>query len=919
MFAFAGQIPCGIINTEEQMATRNADKSRKKNITQQNLAATSGTSWNGPLTKDTRKRPFLLEVLFNALKLLLFALIVMGFGALGLVYGVGKAYVDSTPLLEVSQLTRSDRTSYLYDMYGNEITNLTSMEYRDWADFNEIPDILKNAFVSIEDVRFYKHQGVDFKRVFSAALEILGNSNSSGGSTITQQLIKNKVLGSQRTYKRKMQEAYLAIQLEKVVDKDQILEAYLNDIYLGGSNYGVKAAAKDYFGKDLSELTIRECALLAGLTQSPYYYNPRQNMYYRDGNPYYRTVNRTNTVLERMYQNGYITKEQYFSALEEQDNILPVSKNAKMYEMAYFVEYAMNDVISHWMAQDGAPDTAANRTYYENMLRTGGYKIYTTVDPKIQNTVQETLSTWNGYPELADSSAATLTEEISETVTIQTVEPQAAAVVIDQTNGCLRAIVGGRDEPLIRKGLNRAAQSYTEVGSCIKPLAVYGPALDKGMSPASVVINAEGTIAGWGTEKGYPGGGLTSSRTYGFVTLRSGLAQSLNVVAARVLMENVGVATAAEYIQRLGIPASQLNLDGPGLALGTSGITPIQMCAAYAAIANNGYYWQPISFTRVEDEDGRIILDADVIRAGATKVYQQTSTAYQLVDILTDAVNNGTGKLARLDGFRVAGKTGTNSKYSSVYFAGMTCDYTAVVWIGHDLPSNKLKTGSTGGDYAAALWQAFMAKVMEGREDRPIINENTTMLGMVQRTVCPVSGRLASPGCIKYQATGKKFTLVTDWFDYDSVPTDYCDMHVTVSICRDSNCRAGAYCDPKSVEDVTYVLILPDSMFFDLSDDVLTKIFGKTYVRTDKTPEAFINSLPVCNLAESLSAAKASRDELIRQVTEFLSGASDLDSGDRSELANLIGVAAAANTIADVEEATAALQAAYDRISSQGD
>ncbi len=901
---------------EEKMAVRNVNKSKKRNITQQNLAATPINPSGGPLTKNTRKRPFLLEVLFNALKLLLFALIVMGFGVLGLVYGVGKAYVDSTPLLEVSQLTRSDRTSYLYDMYGNEITNLTSMEYRDWADFNEIPDILKNAFVSIEDVRFYKHQGVDFKRVFSAALEILGNSNSSGGSTITQQLIKNKVLGSQRTYKRKMQEAYLAIQLEKVVDKDQILEAYLNDIYLGGSNYGVKAAAKDYFGKDLSELTIRECALLAGLTQSPYYYNPRQNMYYRDGNPYYRTVNRTNTVLERMYQNGYITKEQYISALEEQDNILPVSKNAKMYEMAYFVEYAMNDVISHWMAQDGAPDTAANRTYYENMLRTGGYKIYTTVDPKIQNTVQETLSTWNGYPELADSSAATLTEEISETVTIQTVEPQAAAVVIDQTNGFLRAIVGGRDEPLIRKGLNRAAQSYTEVGSCIKPLAVYGPALDKGMSPASVVINAEGTIAGWGTEKGYPGGGLTSSRTYGFVTLRSGLAQSLNVVAARVLMENVGVATAAEYMQRLGIPASQLNLDGPGLALGTSGITPIQMCAAYAAIANNGYYWQPISFTRVEDEDGRVILDADVIRSGATKVYQQTSTAYQLVDILTDAVNNGTGKLARLDGFRVAGKTGTNSKYSSVYFAGMTCEYTAVVWIGHDLPSNKLKTGSTGGDYAAALWQAFMAKVMEGREDRPIINENTTMLGMVQRTVCPVSGRLASPGCIKYQATGKKFTLVTDWFDYDSVPTDYCDMHVTVSICRDSGCRAGAYCDPKSVEDVTYVLIRPDSMFFDLSDEVLSKIFGKTYVRTDKTPEAFINSLPVCNLAESLSAAKASRDELIRQVTEYLSGASDIDSGDRSELANLIGIAAAANTIADVEEATAALQAAFDRIRS---
>ena len=897
------------------MAKPNVKNRRGGPSTQQTLAGPRLSVSGGPLTRDERKRPFLLEVLFNALKL--FALIVMGFGGLGLVYGVGKAYVDSTPMLEVSQLTRSDRTSYLYDMYGNEITNLTSMEYRDWADFNEIPDILKNAFVSIEDVRFYKHQGVDFKRVFSAVLEILGNSNSSGGSTITQQLIKNKILGSQRTYKRKMQEAYLAIQLEKVVDKDQILEAYLNDIYLGGSNYGVKAAAKDYFGKELSELTVRECALLAGLTQSPYYYNPRQNMYYRDGKPYFRTVNRTNTVLERMYQNGYITRDQYLSAMEEQENILPVSKNAKMYDMAYFVEYAISDVISHWMAQDGAPDTAANRSYYENMLRTGGYKIYTTVDPSVQNTVQETLSTWDGYPELADGNAATLTEEISETVTIQTVEPQAAAVVIDQETGFLRAIVGGRDEPLIRKGLNRASQSYTEVGSCIKPLAVYGPALDTGMSPASVVINAEGTIAGWGTEKGYPGGGLSSSRNYGFVTLRTGLAQSLNVVAARVLMEDVGIAAATEYMERFGIPASQLNLDGPGLALGTSGITPIQMCAAYAAIANNGYYWQPISFTKVEDEEGHVVLDADVIRSGSRRVFQQTSTAYQLVDILTDAVKSGTGKQARMEGYTVAGKTGTNSKYSSVYFAGMTCDYTAVVYIGHDHPSNKLKTGSTGGDYAAALWRAFMEKLMEGRPNRPIINENTTMLGMVQRTVCPVSGKLASPGCIQYQGNGKKFNLISDWFDYDSVPTDYCDMHVTVSICRDSNCRASISCDPRAVEDVTYVLIRPDSMFFDLSDEVLQKIFGDTYVRTDKTTDAFINSLPVCSLSENLSAAKSVRDALVNEATYYLSLAMELPDDEWNELADLIGKAAAASTTSDIEDATEELRQAYDRIRGQ--
>ena len=385
-------------------------------------------------------------------------------------------------------------------------------------------------------------------------------------------------------------------------------------------------------------------------------------------------------------------------------------------------------------------------------------------------------------------------------------------------------------------------------------------------------------------------------------------------MAARVLMENVGIATSVEYMERLGIPSSQLNMDGPGLALGTSGITPIQMCAAYAAIANNGYYWKPISFTRMEDENGNVILDADVIRSGATRVYEQASTAYQLVDILTDAVKTGTGKQARLDGFTVAGKTGTNSKYSSVYFAGMTCDYTAVVYIGHDQPSNKLKTGSTGGDYAASLWGAFMGKIMEGHTDRPIINENATMLGMVQRTVCPVSGLLASSGCIQYQSQGKRFNLVTDWFDYDSVPTDYCDMHVTVSICRDSNCRATASCDPKAVEDVTYVLIRPDSMFFDLSDDVLQKIFGDTYVRTDKTPEAYINSLPVCNLSDNLYDAKTRRDILVTEASSYLSATPELPEDEKDELAILIGKALAASSTSEIEDTTAALQQAFDRI-----
>lgn len=793
------------------------------------------------------KSSFLLDVLFASLKLALFGIILACCAGAGLLYGVLKAYADMTPALTVSELTRSDRTSYIYDGAGNEITSLASMEYREWADIEEIPDMLKNAFIAIEDVRFYKHGGVDLKRLVSAALEILGSSNSSGGSTITQQLIKNKILGTERTYRRKVQEAFLAVELEKNVSKEDILEAYLNDIYLGGSDYGVRAAARDYFGKELSELTIRECAILAGITQSPYYYNPRQNMYYRAEGSYARTRERTDTVLERMYKNGFITRDQYNNALNESDTILPESENARMYSYAYFVEYAVNDVIACWIESDGVEDTDENRKLYENKLRTGGYRIYTTLDTSIQSTVQDTLANFSGYPELENQDAGVLTETVSEGVTIQTVQPQAAAVVMDQSTGNLLAIVGGREEPQIRKGFNRASQSFTEVGSAIKPLAVYGPALDTSMSMASVVVNAEGAIAGWDSELGYPNGGLTTKKYYGFVTLRTGLRESLNVVAARTLLEHVGIQVALKYMERLGIPAKQLNANGSGLALGTSGITPIQMCAAYAAIANNGYYNRPLSFTRLEDEQGNVILDAARIRGGSVKVYSRASTAYQLVELMKDAVNDGTGTKAQISGYEVAGKTGTNSHYSSVYFAGMTSEYTSVVFIGHDQPVHKLKTGSTGGDYAAALWQEYMAKIMQGKPSRSIIKETKETLGMTERTVCPVSGLLATGACAEYADNGSKFKLVTDIFDYDKAPTSYCDMHVTMTLCEETGCRAGDFCPPEETEAVTFVLIRPDSQFYGLDDEVLNEVFGDTWVRTTRSTDDFVQSYPVCN------------------------------------------------------------------------
>ena len=828
--------------------------------------------------KRKKDRPFLLAVLFTSLKLLVVAFIVVCFIALGLGMGVMKAYVETTPALDTAQLTISDRTSFLYDKNGVLITSIADAEYRDWVDIDNIPDMLKNAFISVEDVRFYKHSGVDFKRLFSAALEILGNSNSSGGSTITQQLIKNKILGSQRNYKRKIQEAYLAVELETRISKDDILEAYLNDIHLGESNYGVKTAAKDYFGKELNELSIRECAMLAGLTQQPYRYNPRKNMYQR--NKMEITNARTDQVLGRMYQAGYITRDQYQAALKDTVNIIEVSQQKQMYDMAYFVEYAMRDVTMHLLKLRGLSDTSVNRSAIENELRTGGYHIYTTVDPDVQNAVQDTLSGWEKYPALADSSKALVVETDSDgAIVSETIQPQAAAVVIDQHTGELRAVVGGRNEPIIRKSLNRAWQSYTEVGSSIKPLSVYGPALDLGLSPATIVPNMDGPIEGWGTQKGYPS--LGTSSVYGPVTVRRGLRSSLNVVAARVLMQYVTPEVGASYLYNLGADESKINVDGPGLALGTSGLTPIQMAAAYACIANDGVYLEPLSFTKVLDEEGNVILDADAVRE-TRRVYQQ-STAYLLVDMMKDVVSNGTGTKAKIDGMTVAGKTGTNSDYASVYFAGITPYYTAVTYIGHDQPVNKLKEGASGGDYAAPLWQSFMEQIHEGLEDKDILTDDPTSLGLVKRTVCSVSGLLATDAC-KADTDHKP---VTDWFRADSAPTQYCDMHVSIDICMASGGIATQFCPAESIQTTSYLLIRPSSQFYAFEDAYLMKAMPNA-VRTEMTAEEFLATLSTCSVhaggSLSIFELKTASDDLIQAANDYLAAVPDLEQASRDLL-----------------------------------
>lgn len=884
----------------------------------------------------TKPRSFALSVFFNTLKILGVTVLFVGAIGCGLIMGIAKAYVDTTPELDVSQLTKSEKTSYIYDMNGEVITTFSGMEYRDWADIEDIPDMLKNAVISIEDVRFYKHGGVDYKRLFSAVVNTLRNADTHGGSTLTQQLIKNKILSNEQSYKRKIQEAYLALEVESEISKDDILEAYLNDVYLGGSNYGVKAAAKDYFGKELSALTIRECAMLAAMVQKPQYYNPRLNTYSRfneDGsNKMSVTDGRTDLVVQRMYEAGFITKEQRDNALSEKVTILEKSTRSSIYDMPYFVEYAIRDIVAHLIAQRGLLDTTANRTAVENELRTAGYHIYLTVDPKVQNSVQNTLANWENYPKLKDSSAYSVTSTNSDGSTTTIPQPQAAAVVFDYHTGELRAVVGGRTSPTARKTLNRAYQSSTPVGSSIKPLAVYGPALDLGMSPASILLNFPSPIDGWDTSKGYPA--IGSEEYIGPLTVREGVVNSLNVAAARTLLEGVTIPKAAEYLEKLGVDASRISATGSGLALGTTGITPIEMAAAFGAIAAGGEYKEPLSFTKVVDDSGVVIIDATTVRE-SHRVFKE-STAYMLVDILTDAVERGTGTRAQISGITVAGKTGTNADYSSAYFCGMTPYYTASVWVGHDDFSKKLVSGSTGGRVAAPIFKAFMEEIHEGLNNKPIIDASPSELGLVKRTVCSISGLLATDAC-KYDPNGR--TPVTDWFTKDSAPDEQCNMHAMVNKCSLSNEIATIYCPSQSVTASSVVLISSESPYSKIERELILQYLPNA-IYSELTPDEFgilddpNTSLPsddpnattvvTChihsyeNYGQEYTAALEDANNVVMEVRTYLNNVQGLPDTERAVLDN--GVASLVEYIemasyADIISATSSLRYNFTVIS----
>ncbi|MBS7262649.1 MAG: transglycosylase domain-containing protein [Eubacteriales bacterium] len=816
-----------------------------------------------------KKAPsFILEVLFKSIKYGIIALIILGFIGTGVVFGIAKSYLATAPELDLASLTDSDLTTMIYSSKGELLSTYANIENRVWASYDELPKNLVNAIISIEDTRFWTHPGIDTKRIVGALVNNLTGSSTHGGSTITQQLIKMKILSDEQTLRRKIQEAYLALELENKYTKEQILEAYLNTIPLGGSNYGVKSAAWDYFGKGLDELTLRECAMLAGITNNPSYYNPRLNMYVRDNMG--ATDRRTNTVLLTMYQSGRISLQEYHDALNDEVTILEKSPTSSNREMLYFVEYVIKDVIDRLISARGLVNTSENRSLIEKELRTSGYRIYTTLDPDFQGMVEDVIFNWDSYPSTLNQSDSVITQTSATGMTIEVIQPQCSLVVMDQHTGWIKAIIGGRSEPVYKRGLNRAYQSAMPIGSSIKPIAVYAPAMDLGKNAGSCYYNVRMAIPGWNSELGFPRN--YNDRNYtGLSTLRSNLIASANVVAAQALLFDVGFETSGSYLEQLGIDTSSDNivLDGSGLALGSNGVSMMDLTAAYCALGNGGYYIEPISFTRITDENGSVVYDAEAAQT-RRKVFKD-STVYMMTDILTENIRtSSTG--ARIPNMTVAGKTGTNSDSRGISFAGYTPYYTAALYIGSD-NYKPLVADSTGGRYCIPLWQAVMAKIHEGLENRPIYEGEPEQYNLVKAVLCADSGMLYTEECKHFGCKSR-----TDYIALDSPEYQNCTMHRKYGVCIVSGKYATKYC-PSSTVRYEYVKAYDETSVIAKMTDEFRKKYAVGMETGRLLPIVYLNAYDtgthldeVCNVhTREWYDLQQGKDALIAEARNLIS------------------------------------------------
>lgn len=796
------------------------------------------------------------KLLLAVLNLSLLGIIAVGIISISMAFGIFKGVIDTAPSIENVKVTPTGFSTFVYDLEGNQTAKLISQNSnRIPVTWDMIPEDLAHAFVAIEDERFYEHNGIDIKGIFRAGYTALatGFKRMEGASTITQQLLKNNVFTdwtSEDSYaesiKRKIQEQYLAIELTKSMSKDEVLLNYMNTINLGQNTLGVQAASLRYFNKSVNNLTLSECAVIAGITQNPSRYNP---ISHPENN-----ADRRKKVLGDMLRQGYISQEEHDEALNDDvySRIQIVNEDSEDSTVnTYFVDALTDDVMNDLLA------AGYNETQAFTLLYSGGLKIYSTQDPHIQAICDEVFTNEENYPadtrwylnyaltikkkngdyenhstemlrayfkeqnssynliynsqeeayadiELYQSAVLEPGDEVFDENVSLTPQPQVSLTIEEQSTGYVVAMVGGRGVKEGSRTLNRATDTTRQPGSTFKIVAVYAPALDSaGLTLATMINDAPFNYA-----NGRPVNNWWGSEYRGLNSLRMGIIQSMNVVTVKALtlispqlgydyVKNFGFTTVVDREEIVVNGETQIYSDiQQSLALGglTHGVTNEELNAAYACIANGGTYIKPKLYTKVVDHDGNVILDNT--QPDSRQVIKET-TAWLLTDAMQDVVTQGTGGAVNFGNMAIAGKTGTTSDYNDIWFSGYTPYYTATTWAGYD-NNVKLRKGEER-NVAKKLWRAVMARI---HEDLPSASFPTPPSGIVQATVCASSGKLPIAGLCDG-------TLKTEFFAEGTVPTESCDVHYQGSICQYTGLPASEPC-PFKVEGVLNLLPVED-------------------------------------------------------------------------------------------------------------
>ena len=565
-----------------------------------------------------------------------------------------------------------------------ELATLHGSENRIWVDLEDIPDYLVKALVAIEDHRFYEHKGVDWYRTVGAMFTMLtGGDDSFGGSTITQQLIKNLTGNKEVTVQRKLIEIFQALEFEKKYDKDEIIEWYLNAVYFGEGCDGIYTAAQKYFGKEPSQLTLAESASIVGIVNLPTYYSP----FYSEEN----NKERQETVLRRMYELGYISYDEYEEAKNEQLVFTRSDNEVADQEIySYYVEAVIKDVTEDLMEQKGISQDTARQLLYN-----GGYRVYSCLDPYIQECVDNVYLDVENFPKPYRANDQQL---------------QSAMVIMDPYTGEVVAMSGGVGEKTGNLVLNRATDALRAPGSSFKPLAVYAPAIELGLiTPSTLVNDAPREEVEMSQNQWYPNNSDFQYR--GIIDIATGVRLSLNTVAAQVL-DKLGLDASTNFLKnKLGITSLVPDdYNYASLALGelTNGISVLEMAQAYCTFDNSGIFTEARTYSRVTDAAGNIVLD----NQPKTHVAMKSSTATNITSLLFSAANYGTGSESIFSGQAIAGKTGTSSYNWNRWFAGYTPYYVGVVWTGFDQPEQMYVYGNP----AAQVWRRVMQQVHAGLE-----------------------------------------------------------------------------------------------------------------------------------------------------------------------------------------------------------